>query len=80
MFNRVKVSIFPQLINVLLMKFSNFHKNCKRTLKFFALIVKTGDPIMAQQIKNPTNTHEGEGSIPGLAHWVKDPVLLQAAH
>ena len=35
---------------------------------------------MAQQIKNPTNTHEGEGSIPGLAHWVKDPVLLQAAH
>lgn len=54
MFNRVKVSIFPQLINVLLMKFSNFHKNCKRTLKFFALIVKTGDPIMAQQIKNPT--------------------------
>ena len=29
-----------------------------------------GVPIVVQQVKNPTDTHEDASSIPGLAQWV----------
>ena len=31
---------------------------------------------MAQALTNLTGNHEISGLIPGLAQWVKDPVLL----
>ena len=38
-------------------------------------VVVAGVPVMAQRLTNPTRNSEVEGSIPGLAHWVKDPAL-----
>ena len=35
--------------------------------------------VVAQQVKNPTRISKGAGSILGIAQWVKDPGLLQAA-
>ena len=42
---------------------------------FPILKILYGVPVVAKWLGNPTRNHEVEGSIPGLAHWVKDLAL-----
>ena len=37
--------------------------------------VDLGVPVVARWLTNPNRNDEVAGSIPGLAQWVKDPVL-----
>ena len=50
-----------------LLKFFNFNMYLKK--------VALGVPIVAQRVKNPNSIHEDTDLIPGLARWVKDPLL-----
>ena len=51
-------------------------KQKRRKHKHNAKENQQGVPITAQQLPNPTRTHEDVASIHGLTYWVKDPALL----
>ena len=64
----LKVVIIPQ----------GTRKHGEETEYFFSSFVfklQIGVPVMTQWLTNPTKNHEVSGLTPGLAQWVKDPVL-----
>ena len=38
-------------------------------------MAQEGVPVVAQWLTNPARNNEVAGLVPGLAQWVKDPVL-----
>ena len=55
------------------------YKNIISTVIFhypYVNFLKKLETVVAQRVTNPTSIHEDVGSIPGLAHWIKEPALL----
>ena len=45
------------------------------SLQLVLKLTHLGVPVVAEWLMNLTRKHEVAGSIPGLAHWVKDLAL-----
>ena len=63
------------LYTLLMQHYSVYIFPCQNTCSLFKNILIYRVPVVAQQVKNLASIHEDEGSIPGLALWVGDPVL-----
>ena len=53
--------------------YSHYEKLYGGSFKIKSRITRV--PVVVQWLTNPTRNHEIVGLIPGLARWVKDPVL-----
>ena len=72
--------VFPQVlfnlsIELLIFKLSCFSSPLVEEKFLIKKNKNLGVPVVAQWLMNPTSTHEDVGLIPGLAQWVKDPML-----
>ena len=73
---KFSVYIYTFLENSLLNDPSKLSWKKSHKKSFHKFSENIGVPVVSQWLANPTRNHEVLGSVPGLAQWVKDQVLL----